>query len=276
MEEIVSKLQEWGALYGLRIIGALAIFIVGRWVAKALRNTLRKVLTRRKMDATLVSFAVNLTYAILVAFVVLAALNQVGVQTTSFIAVIGAAGLAVGLALQGSLANFAAGVLIIMFRPFKVGDVIEVSGVLGIVKELDLFTTHFLTPDNRAIIIPNGQVIGGTLINYSTMDTRRIDLTFGVGYAEEIPRVKEVIWEVLREDARILQDPQPTVGLLSLGDSSVNFAVRPWVKAENYWDVYFSLNEKMKLRFDAEGISIPFPQRDVHLFPAPTGAEAAT
>lgn len=267
MEEILPKLQEWATLYGLRILGALAIFILGRWIAKGLKSALRKILTTRKVEATLISFAANLTYAALLTFVLIAAMGQLGVQTTSFIAVIGAAGLAVGLALQGSLANFASGVLIILFRPFKVGDLVEVAGTLGVVEELDIFTTQLVTLDNRAIIIPNGQVTGGTLINYSKKDTRRVDMVFGVSYGDDVRKVKEVIEEVLTEEPRVLKEPAPTVAVGELGDSSVNFVVRPWVKTADYWAVFFAIHEAIKLRFDAEGICIPFPQRDVHMFP---------
>jgi small conductance mechanosensitive channel len=267
MEKIMATLQEWVTVYGLNIVGAIVILIVGRWLSRFLSNIMRRVLTARRVEETLVGFAVNLTYAALLTFVIIAALSNLGIQTTSFIAVLGAAGLAVGFALQGSLANFAAGVILIAFRPFKVGDVIEAAGVLGVVEELEIFNTRLRTPDNKAIIVPNGKIAGDTLINYSAKETRRVDLVFGVGYSDDLRRVKEVIWEILNADERVLKDPEATVAVSELGDSSVNFVVRPWVKSGDYWDVRFDLTEKMKLRFDDEGINIPFPQRDVHLFP---------
>jgi len=224
------------------------------------------MMTKADVDETLISFVGNLTYIALLIFVIIAALNQLGVQTTSFIAIIGAAGLAIGLALQGSLANFAAGVLMIIFHPFKVGDYIEAAGVAGVVEEIQIFTTQLKTPDNKTIIIPNASVTGGSITNYSAKDTRRVDLVIGVGYGDDLKRVREVLEEVLAKDDRILDDPAPTIGVLELGDNSVNFAVRPWVKAEDYWGVYFDSTETVKRRFDEEGISIPFPQRDVHLY----------
>ena len=265
MEELIPMLKEWFTVYGLRVVGAILIFLFGRWIARGLTNLLKRVLTAREVEGTLVSFASHLTYAALVTVVVIASLNQLGVQTTSFVAIIGAAGLAIGLALQGSLSNFAAGVLIIMFRPFKVGDLVDAGGVFGVVEELDIFTTQLRTPDNKTIIVPNGQVTGGSLINYSAKETRRVDLVFGCGYDDDVKRVKALLEEIVAADERILDDPAPTVAVLELADSSVNFAVRPWVKAADYWGVYFDLQETVKTRFDAEGISIPYPQQDVHM-----------
>lgn len=224
------------------------------------------MMTKSKVEETLISFVGNLTYIALLIFVIIAALNQLGFQTTSFIAIIGAAGLAIGLALQGSLANFAAGVLMIIFRPFKVGDCIEAAGVAGVVEEIEIFTTQLRSPDNKTIIIPNASVTGGSITNYSAKDIRRVDMVIGVGYGDDLKRVREVLEEVLAKDDRILDDPAPTIGVMELGDNSVNFAVRPWVKTEDYWGVYFDSTETVKRRFDEEGISIPFPQRDVHLY----------
>jgi len=266
MENIVAKAQELISLFGLKIVAAIAIFGIGRWVAKLLRNVSTKFMTKSKVDPTLVSFLGHVIYIALLTFVILAALGQLGIQTTSFIAIIGAAGLAVGLALQGSLSNFAAGVLMIIFRPFKVGDVIEGAGVLGTVEEIQIFTTQLLTPDNRTVIIPNAKLTSDNIINYTAKPARRVDLVFGVSYSDNIDKVKEVITSVLSEETRILKDPAPTIGLLEMADSSINFAVRPWVAPKDYWGVYFDINEKMKKRFDAEGISIPFPQRDVHIY----------
>ena len=225
-------------------------------------------MTRSGADPLLVSFSSTITYYALMVFVAIAALNRLGVQTASFIAVLGAAGLAIGLALQGSLTNFAAGVLMIIFRPFKAGDLIEGAGVLGVVEEIQLFNTILKTLENKTAIIPNGKLVGDNILNYnySTQGTIRIDLVVGVSYDADIDRVKQVIKEVLNQNDCILKDPAPTIGLLELGDSSVNFAVRPWTGTNDYWDVYFSTQEALKKRFDAEGISIPFPQRDVHIF----------
>jgi small conductance mechanosensitive channel len=202
----------------------------------------------------------------LLTFVVLAAINQIGVQTTSFIAIIGAAGLAIGLALQGSLANLAAGVLIILFRPYKVGDYIEGGGVAGTVEEVQIFTTILKTPDNKTIIVPNGQIMGGTITNFSAMAERRIDLVVGVGYDADLDKTRQVLTDLLSADQRILEEPATLIGVVELADSSVNLVVRPWVKTADYWSVYFDLNERIKKRFDVEGITIPFPQRDVHVY----------
>jgi len=274
MENIIDLVKETLAVYGLRVIAALAIFIVGRWVAGWLRGLLRKLMAKSGTDPMLISFVTNMAYFALLAFVVIAALGQLGIQTTSFIAILGAAGLAVGLALQGSLQNFAAGVLIIIFRPFKIGDFIEGGGTIGVVETMDIFTTKMKTGDNKAVIVPNGQIIGGTIINYSAKQTRRLDLVIGVGYNDDLLQVKEVLAEILAADERVLADPAPTIGVLELGDNSVNFAVRPWVNSGDYWPLHFALLETIKLRFDAEGISIPYPQRDVHLHQV-TSSDAA-
>jgi small conductance mechanosensitive channel len=213
----------------------------------------------------LTGFVRNLTYMGLLTFVILAAVGQLGVQTTSFIAVLGAAGFAVGLALQGSLGNFASGVLIMIFRPFKSGDFVEAGGTMGIVEAIQIFTTTLRTGDNKTIIVPNGQITSGTITNYSAKDTRRVDLVIGVSYGDDLDKVRRVIEEVIAAEGRVLSEPEPTIGVLELADSSVNFAVRPWVKSSDYWPVYFGLMESFKKRFDQEGISIPFPQQDVYL-----------
>ena len=263
---IFPKLQELLAFYGLKIVAAIVIYIAGRWVARALKRLAVRMMTKAEVDETLIAFVGNLTYITLLVFVIIAALNQLGIQTTSFIAIIGAAGLAIGLALQGSLANFAAGVLMIIFRPFKVGDYVEAAGVAGVVEAVQIFTTQLKTPDNKTIIIPNASVTGGTITNYSAKDTRRVDMVIGVGYGDDLKKVREILEDILAKDNRILKDPEPTIGVLELADNSVNFAVRPWVKSEDYWDVHFSLTETIKKRFDEEGISIPYPQQDVHVY----------
>ena len=267
-----EQLNEWiqvgldfVAAYGVKIILAIVLFLIGKAVAKWISNLAKKGFTKGKMDPTLVNFLGNIINFLLLAAVVIAVLDVVGIQTTSLVAIIGAAGLAVGLALQGSLANFASGVMLILFRPFKQGDFVSAGGEAGVVEEITLFTTLMKTPDNKAIIVPNAAITGGSITNFSAKPTRRVDMVFGIGYGDDIKKAKEVIWDVLNADERILKDPAPTVGVVELGDSSVNFAVRPWVNAADYWGVYFDLHENMKLRFDKEGISIPFPQRDVHI-----------
>ena len=266
MEGLVSKIWELLTIYGLKVIAAVVVFVVGRWIAKGLTKFAENVMNKKQVDPTIVSFVANMTYIALLVFVVLAALGQLGIQTTSFIAVIGAAGLAIGLALQGSLANFAAGFLMLIFRPFKVGDYIEGAGTAGTVEAIQIFTTQLRTPDNKTVIIPNGALTADNIINYSTKGTRRIDLVFGIGYGDDIDHAKTVIMEVLDKEERILEDPATTIGVIELADSSVNFAVRPWVRADDYWSVYFNLTENIKKSFDSRGISIPFPQRDVHMY----------
>ena len=264
--EQMSTMVDWVSQFGLKLIAAVLVFFVGKWLARKISNLLKRGMQRAETDPTLIGFVGNITYFGLLTMVVIAAVGQLGVQTTSFIAVLGAAGLAIGLALQGSLANFAAGVLMIIFRPFKAGDYIEAAGTAGSVEEVQLFTTTLKTPDNKIVIIPNAQVTAGTITNYSARDTRRLDMVFGVGYGDDLDKVKRVIWEVLNEESRLLKDPEPVVAVVNLGESSVDFAVRPWVKSADYWGVFFDLQEKMKKRFDQEGISIPFPQRDLHVY----------
>lgn len=266
MDTIITKLQEWGAFYGLKIVAAIIVLIVGRWTAKAISKLVKRLLTKRNVDPTLISFVGNVAYIALLTFVVIAALAQLGIQTTSFIAIIGAAGLAVGLALQGALANFAAGFLMIIFRPFKTGHYIEGAGVAGVVEEIHVFTTQLRTPDNKTVIIPNAKLMGDNIINYSAKDTRRVDLLIGVSYTDDLQKVRKVLQGILEKDNRVLKDPAPMIAVKEFADSSVNFVVRAWVKMENYWDVYFDTTENVKKRFDAEGISIPFPQQDVHLY----------
>ena len=262
---IISKLQEMAVLYGIKIIIAVIIFIVGRWIAKALRNVVHRMMVKRNTETTLTSFICNLSYVTLMTLVIIIALNQVGIQTASLIAIVGAASLAIGLALQGSLANFAAGFLMIIFHPFRKGNYIEGAGTEGTVEEIHIFTTQLRTPDNKTVIIPNAKLMGDNIVNYSAKEKRRVDLVIGVSYGDSLQKVKQVLGNVLSKNNRILKDPPPTIAVLELGDSSVNFAVRPWVKTDDYWDVYFDLTEEIKKHFDIKGISIPFPQRDVHV-----------
>ena len=267
MEAMLPQIKEIFAIYGIRVIAALAIFIIGRWVAKGLRNLLRRIMKRNQVDKTLISFVCSLVYVLLLAFVIIAAINKLGIQTTSFIAIIGAAGLAIGLALQGSLANFAAGVLMIIFRPFKVGDLIEGGGTTGTVEEIQIFTTQLKSADNKTIIVPNSKMLGGNIVNYSTKETRRVDMTFGIGYDDDIDKSRSVIQGIISKDERVLKDPAPLVVVSELADSSVNFTVRVWTKSGDYWGVFFDTTEAVKKQFDAEEISIPFPQQDVHHYP---------
>ncbi len=265
MEQILSKVWELTTVYGLKLIGAILIFIIGRIAAKVFGKIVEKVMNSRKIDPTIVNFVGNLTYIALLAFVIIAALSQLGIQTTSFVAILGAAGLAIGLALQGSLANFASGFLMIIFRPFKVGDYIEGAGTAGIVENIQIFTTQLKTPDNKTVIIPNSSLTGGNIVNWTAKGTRRVDLTAGIGYDDDIDKAKSILMNILQNDPRVLKDPAPTVAVAELADSSVNFVVRPWVAIEDYWDVYFDTTEKIKKEFDKSGVSIPYPQQDVHI-----------
>ncbi|GIX31843.1 MAG: mechanosensitive ion channel protein [Porticoccaceae bacterium] len=241
------------------------VFFVGRRLARLAADLVQRAMARRQVDPALEHFAASLLYYGLLVFVGVAALAQVGIQTASLVAVIGAAGLAIGLALQGALANFAAGFLLLVFRPFRIGDYVEVAGTAGTVRKIQVFTTELATPDNRRIIIPNGAITAQTIANYSANDTRRLDLSFGIGYRDDLDRAKAILAELLAADPRILAEPAPLVAVAALGDSSVELAVRPWVKTEDYWAVRFDLTEAVKKRFDAEGITIPYPQREVHL-----------
>jgi small conductance mechanosensitive channel len=266
MEDALAKVYELLTVYGLKLLAAIAIFFIGRWVAKLLRKLIERLMVKGNVDQTLVSFTGNLAYVALLAFVIIAALGQLGVQTTSFIAVLGAAGLAIGLALQGSLSNFAAGFLMIIFRPFQVGDFIEGAGTAGTVEEIQIFTTQLKTPDNKTIIIPNSSLTADNIVNWSVKGTRRVDLTMGIGYEDDIDKARQIMADIMAADDRILKDPAPQISVAELADSSVNFTVRPWAAAGDYWDLYFDLTEKFKKAFDAQGVSIPFPQRDVHVY----------
>lgn len=244
---------------------ALAIFVVGRWIAFQIANILQKTLLARNMDTALVHFVRSLAYWTLLVFVLIAALGQLGLQTASFVAIVGAAGLAIGLALQGSLSNFASGILLLFFKPFKAGDFVEVANTAGSIEKIQIFTTELVTPDNKQIIIPNSAITSGTITNYSAKDTRRVDLTIGISYDDDIDKARELIFDEISKDERILKDPEPVVLVMALADSSVNFAVRSWAATSDYWPIYTSLTESIKKRFDKNGISIPYPQTDVHI-----------
>ena len=250
--------------YSLKIIAAIAIFFVGQFIAKVIRKIVIKLLNKRGVDAAVVSFVASLAYALVFMVAIIAAISHLGFNTTSLIAIMGAAGLAIGLALQGSLSNFASGVLIISLRPFKSGDFIEVSGIAGIVEEILIFSTTLRTGDNKSVIIPNGSITSGTITNYSSKPTRRIDLIIGVSYDANLAHTKKVLRDVIDKHTLILKDQEVTIGVSELADNSVNLVVRPWVKTENYWPVYFDILENIKVALDEAGIEIPYPQLSLH------------
>ncbi len=258
--------KEFLIQYGPRVLAAIAIFFIGKMLARWLRRIVVRVMNRADVDPMVTGFAASMVYIGLMVFVVMTALGQVGIQTTSFLAVLGAAGLAIGLALQGSLANFAAGFLLIIFRPFKVGDVIEAAGVTGKVDAIQIFTTTLRTPDNKTIIVPNAKLGNDNIVNYSTQKTRRVDLVVGVSYDADLKEARAVLQDIVESDERVLKDPEPQIVVGELADSSVNFFIRVWVNAPDYWNVFFDANETVKLRLDEAGIGIPYPQRDVHLY----------
>lgn len=274
--DLNALVNDYAIPWGIRIALALVIFYVGRGVVALVVRGVEKVLTRQKVDETLVSFMTSILRWLLLLFVVIAALSQLGIDTTSLIALLGAAGLAVGLALQGSLANFAAGVLIIIFRPFTRGDFIDAGGAMGTVDKISIFTTILTTPDNKEVIVPNGGIIGGVITNFSARPTRRVDMVFGIAYDDDLRKARQILEEIIAADDRVLAEPAPVITVGELADSSVNFLVRPWVNAADYWAVLWETTETVKLRFDEAGITIPFPQREVHVRqPAPTAADQA-
>lgn len=266
MNNIIEKLGPYVALYGMRVLFAIIIFVVGRYLAKLISQLLGKALEKAKVDAILTRFLENLTHAGLLVLVVIAAINKLGVETTSLVAILGAAGLAVGLALQGSLANFAAGVVLIIFKPFNIGDTVHIAGITGVVKNVDVFNTTLYTLDNRKVILPNSKITAENIENLSAVDRRRVDLVFGISYSDNIKTAKEALKKVLDNDSRVLKEPEPTIAVGELADSSVNLICRPWVKPEDYWGVYFDTLEKGKIALEEAGITIPFPQTDVHLY----------
>lgn len=265
MENSSGLVMYYLTTYGLNVIGAIIILALGKIGAGLARRIVKKLLVRSNTDASVISFVGSLAYTLVLVFAVLAALAKFGIQTTSFIAVLGAAGLAIGLALQGSLANFAAGFLLLVLRPFKAGDYIDAAGVGGTVEEIHLFTTTLATPDNVRIIVPNSKLFSDTIKNYSANDTRRLDMTVGIGYGSSIEKALEVVRELLAAEPRILPEPAPQIAVAELADSSVNLIVRPWVKKADYWAVKFDFTRALKEGFDRNGIEIPFPQRTVHM-----------
>jgi small conductance mechanosensitive channel len=265
IEQGMDKLVDLITNYGLQVIGALLILIVGRIVASIAASLTRRGLKKANVDDSLIGFLSSLVKTGIIIFAVIAALSKFGVQTTSFVAVLGAAGLAIGLAMQGSLSNFAAGVLILFFRPFKIGDAVEAAGIAGSVAEIGIFTTTITSWDNKKIIVPNSSITSGVIVNINANDTRRVDMIAGIGYADDIERAKSVLEKILADHPNVLENPAPTVAVVELADSSVNFVVRPWCKTADYWTVHFEVTRAIKEQFDAQGISIPFPQQDVHV-----------
>ena len=262
-----DKGMDIGIDFAIKAATALAIFLVGKFLVRMLVRGISKLMQKQEVDKTLQTFVCNLVRISLMVVVVIAAIGAIGIETTSFIAIFGAAGLAVGLALQGSLSNFASGVLIVLFRPYRVGDFIEAAGIAGVVEQVQILTTILKTGDNKQIIVPNSQIMDSIITNYSANDTRRVDMVIGVSYDDDLDKVRETLQELVAAEDRILADPAVKIAVSELADSSVNFIVRPWVNSADYWGVTFDLTEAIKKRFDKEGISFPFPQQDVHLYP---------
>jgi small conductance mechanosensitive channel len=264
MENAMELVLAFTATYGLKVIGAILILIAGRIIAGVVRSGVNRELTRRKTDPSLTNFVASLAYALVIIFAIVAAVAKFDVETASFVAILGAASFAIGFALQGSLANFASGVMLLLFRPFKIGDFVEAAGVAGTIEDIQLFNTVLATPDNVRVTVPNGKMYGDTIKNYSANDTRRVDLVCGIGYGSSIEQAIEVTLGLIQAEPRILAEPAPTVAVAELADSSVNLVVRPWVKGTDYWAVRFDLTRAIKEAFDQNGIEIPFPQRVVH------------
>jgi len=268
MENFADTLNLWISTYAVKAVVALAVFIIGKWLARWAANLVEKAMQKSSVETTLITFLSKLIYYTLMVVVLISADAQLGIKTTSFLAILGAAGLAIALALKDSLSNFASGVMIILFRPFKVGDFVTAGGNTGSVKHIDIFNTVLMTGDNQRIIIPNSAITGGAITNVNAEETRRIDLVIGIGYDDDIKQAKATLEEIVKNDSRILTDPAPKIAVAELADSSVNFVVRPWVKTADYWAVRFDLTENIKLTFDEKGISIPYPQQDVHMYQA--------
>jgi small conductance mechanosensitive channel len=262
--DIAEMVQIYVIPWGIKLVFALVIFYVGRMAVAGVVGFVRKILTGREMDDILVGFSIAILRWVLLLFVVIAALSQLGIDTTSLIALLGAAGLAIGLSLQSSLSNLAAGVMLIIFRPFTKGDFVEAGGATGVIDNISIFTTTMTTPDNKEVIVPNGAIISSNITNFSARDTRRVDMVFGCSYDDDVRKAKRILEEIIAADERVLKDPAPVVVLGELADSSINFLVRPWAKSEDYWALLWETTEAVKLRFDDEGLSIPYPQMDVH------------
>lgn len=265
LEKILETLNTYATEYGLKLIGAILVWIIGSWIIKLIVKAFSRLMERSKTDASLQPFLKSMVGALLKVMLVISVMGMLGIEMTSFIAILGAAGLAVGMALSGTLQNFAGGVMILIFKPYKVGDLIETQGHLGVVKEIQIFVTILLSPENKTLIIPNGPISNSDVTNYTTEGLIRVDLAFGISYEASIKEAKDVLMKVMTDHPKVLQDPAPFVGVSELGDSSVNLAVRPHAKPEDYWDVYFDVYENGKNALDAANISIPFPQMDVHM-----------
>lgn len=262
---IANTAIEWLQTNILSLVLALAIFYIGRMIARIIASVVQKLMVRAKVETILIDFVVGIVRSILILFVIIAALGQLGVDTTSLVALLGAAGIAVGLALKDSLQNFASGVMLILFRPFKAGDFVEAGGATGVIEKISIFSTLMRSGDNKEVIIPNGNIYGGNITNYSARETRRVDMVFGIGYDSDLKLAKEILLDLVSKDERVLSEPAPVIAVSELADSSVNFIVRPWVNSADYWGLYWDMQEKVKLTFDEAGISIPFPQMDVHI-----------
>jgi small conductance mechanosensitive channel len=263
--ENIDIIKEMVMEFGMKLIYAIVVLIIGLWAIKLIMRGVSKLMAKRHIDASLIPFLKSMLNMLLKTLLAISVLSMLGIEMTSFIALLGAAGLAVGMALSGTLQNFAGGVMILIFRPFNVGDFIEAQGYKGTVKEIQIFITILTTPDNKTIIIPNGPLSNNSLINYSSQTTRRIDWTFGIGYGDKTEDAQIILMEMMIADDRILLDPEPFVGVSELGDSSVNLATRAWVKPEDYWNVFFDMNQKVYNQFNERGINIPYPQMDIHL-----------
>jgi len=266
MDINVDAILAWISAYAINIIAALIVFLVGKWLSRKIADLFGKLLEKNDVDMTLVNFLKNLIYYVLVVVVVIAAIGKLGVNTTSFLTILGAAGLAIGLALKDSLSNFAAGVMLVLFRPFTIGDVVSTAGITAKVEKITIFNTIFCTPDNQLVIVPNNKIISDIITNINAKDTRRIDLVVGISYSDDMAQTRDILQGLADADSRVLKDPATTIAVAELADSSVNLVFRPWVKTADYWDVRFDLTENIKNAMDEAGISIPFPQQDVHLF----------
>ena len=266
INQILETVTVWFTTYSIKIVAAILIFIIGKWLCRRITNLLTKIMEKNNIDVTLVKFLSSIVYYTLFIVVMIAVAGQLGINTTSFLTIIGAAGLAIGLALKDSLSNLASGVMLIMFRPIKIGDFVDVGGVTGTVRSIDIFNTTIHSPDNQKHIVKNASITSGVITNVTANDNRRVDLVIGIGYDDDIAKAKGILEAIIKKEERILEDPATNIAVSELGDSSVNFVVRPWVKTSDYWDVYFALTEEIKITFDKEGISIPYPQQDVHLF----------
>lgn len=264
-DQIIEYLKELMLTYGLKLLAAVVVWVIGLWIIKAIRRAFKNVMNNSKLDASLKPFLLSMAGILLKVMLVISVLSMLGIEMTSFVAILGAAGLAVGLALSGTLQNFAGGVMILIFKPYKVGDYVEASGYSGTVNAIQIFNTVLKTPDNKTIIIPNGGLSTSSITNYSTEEKRRVDWTIGVGYGDDLDAARTVIKRLCDEDQRILKDPEVFIAVSELADSAVNFTVRAWVKASDYWAVYFRMNEEVYKTFNKEGLNIPFPQMDVHL-----------